>query len=209
MAVPDTTPFTSYIGLYLSCHQVKVEMDSECGKVLRGHLTDLEGQLFGVRLNIPDGFLAMQNVRPLLDPKHSQFFFPTNVDAFRPLCKPQSASTTFVFNYTISSAVPALTAFKTMYWLVACIKHKDSEGALPGRIQFEVWDINREIARKLVLLAEDVKEWHWEALTDWRFRWVIKSGIVQGVWEKKPIGKNSEEIDAEEVIQALQLMSSV
>jgi hypothetical protein len=38
MAIPDTAPFSAYHGLYMSCRQIKLEMDDQCAKVLGAHL---------------------------------------------------------------------------------------------------------------------------------------------------------------------------
>jgi len=44
-AIPTSTYFFTFHGLYLSCHQVRNEMGPECGSILQKHLDHLEHSL--------------------------------------------------------------------------------------------------------------------------------------------------------------------
>jgi hypothetical protein len=63
IAIPDTAPLSSYAGLYLSCRQIRLEMDSECIKVFRAYLTTLQDQLEETHVDLPESFAEMQHVR--------------------------------------------------------------------------------------------------------------------------------------------------
>jgi len=71
IAIPDTAPFTAYHGLYMSCRQVKTEMDGECGKVLRERLRQLQStfqdQQGFLQLTVADTFPAMLHARLSFD----------------------------------------------------------------------------------------------------------------------------------------------
>ncbi|CAA9962927.1 hypothetical protein CFE70_006351 [Pyrenophora teres f. teres 0-1] len=65
MAVPRDNSFWYYRGLYMSCSQVRNEMDHECGKILRKHLEEIKNSwpsTFGLGLLIPKGFSDMHRV---------------------------------------------------------------------------------------------------------------------------------------------------
>ncbi|RMZ68234.1 hypothetical protein GMOD_00004447 [Pyrenophora seminiperda CCB06] len=79
MAIPLTTPFITWHGLYLSNRTIRAEMDAECGKILRAYLVSKAakmanrvqevGRVVGARdceqdeLLLPGTFLQMQNLR--------------------------------------------------------------------------------------------------------------------------------------------------
>ena len=63
IAIPHTVPLSSYIGLYLSCRQIRTEMDSECAKVFRQYLGTFQYQLQDAHLDMPETFAEMQHVR--------------------------------------------------------------------------------------------------------------------------------------------------
>ena len=71
MAIPTTTPFSQYSGLYLSCRTIRAEMDSECGKILKTYLYMIKDQMEKhqpaifqfLRFTIPGTFLQMQHIR--------------------------------------------------------------------------------------------------------------------------------------------------
>ncbi|CAE7185786.1 hypothetical protein CFE70_006352 [Pyrenophora teres f. teres 0-1] len=66
MAIPFTTPFSAYRGLYLSCRQIRAEMDDECGKILGEYLHTIKAGLeddVSTAMTIPGDFLSMQHVR--------------------------------------------------------------------------------------------------------------------------------------------------
>lgn len=60
MAIPYTEPFSVYHGLYLSCHQIKDEMDAECGPILDLHLRSICSAV-GVDLDLPVSLLEKQH----------------------------------------------------------------------------------------------------------------------------------------------------
>jgi len=71
MAIPTTTPFSEYSGLYLSCRTFRAEMDNECGKILKSHLYTVKAQMEGylpemfpsIQFPVSEAFLQMQHIR--------------------------------------------------------------------------------------------------------------------------------------------------
>jgi hypothetical protein len=63
IAIPDTAPLSSYAGLYLSCRQIRLEMESECIKVFRAYLATLQNQLEETHVDLPESFAEMQRLR--------------------------------------------------------------------------------------------------------------------------------------------------
>jgi hypothetical protein len=198
MAIPDRTPFTSYIGLYLSCHQIKAEMDSECGKIFRAHLSDLQSQLSGARIDIPTGFPNMQHIRVLLDREKYALLYSADIHDFMPLCNLQSASITFVSDNTRVITAATFRALRTIYGLVASMEPGNPESVLPVWVQLEMWGGNRQTAAQLISLAVELGEKYRDQLGDWRFHWAMKGGVVQGIWEKQRVSDRSKELDMEE-----------
>lgn len=50
IVVPVDAPFSAYVGLYLSCHQVKAEIDTEAPKVLDLCLSDIKKSALGMNI---------------------------------------------------------------------------------------------------------------------------------------------------------------
>ncbi|KAI1683713.1 hypothetical protein KJE20_06218 [Pyrenophora tritici-repentis] len=101
MAIPDTTPFSAYHGLYLSCRQVRAEMDDECGKILGEYLPTIKPQarwnfISSPVMTIPGNFLAMQHIR--LDLRHypTQLLTRAHRSFFSRIMSTQFASVTIV-----------------------------------------------------------------------------------------------------------------
>jgi len=63
IAIPHTAPLISHIGLYLSCRQIRSEMDSECAKIFRAYLKTFQDQHQDAHLVIPESFVEMQHFR--------------------------------------------------------------------------------------------------------------------------------------------------
>ncbi|KAH4906326.1 hypothetical protein HBH70_108280 [Parastagonospora nodorum] len=67
IAIPRYTYFSTYHGLYLSCHQVRNEMNQECGSILQKHL-DLIGDSLPVgTIKFDPSVYAKQRVQMSLD----------------------------------------------------------------------------------------------------------------------------------------------
>jgi hypothetical protein len=62
MEIPISTPLTSYLGLYLSCHQIKSEIETECAPILRAQIAALQDSIKPVHLTIPSSFLPRQHL---------------------------------------------------------------------------------------------------------------------------------------------------
>lgn len=55
--IPVSAPFTSYLGIYLSCHQIKSEIDSECLPIMHAHIIALQASIETAYLTIQGSFL--------------------------------------------------------------------------------------------------------------------------------------------------------
>jgi hypothetical protein len=67
IAIPRYTYFSTYHGLYLSCHQVRNEMNQECGSILQKHL-DLVGHSLPVgTIKFDPSVYAKQHLQMSLD----------------------------------------------------------------------------------------------------------------------------------------------
>jgi hypothetical protein len=68
IAIPKTAPFSVYQGFYMSCRQIKSEMDSECSKVFEEYLSSLHSSFrardtaWPVQPAIPETYSAMQHI---------------------------------------------------------------------------------------------------------------------------------------------------
>jgi hypothetical protein len=70
MALPFEVPVSEYRGLYMSCRQVKMEMDYECSKVLEKYVTKCEAILtnLGIPMRVvpsqPPGVCCIEMTKP-------------------------------------------------------------------------------------------------------------------------------------------------
>ncbi|KAF2826976.1 hypothetical protein CC86DRAFT_370071 [Ophiobolus disseminans] len=79
VAISATAPFSAeYSGLYLSCRQIKKEVDSEGPKALSAHISIIAKDIPGVQLTVLNAasFPARQHVRLALDPTISKSDLP-------------------------------------------------------------------------------------------------------------------------------------
>jgi len=70
IALPDVTPFSKYRGLYLSCRQIKADLDSEWPKAFDAHLASISKRTPCIHLSASKSgpISARQHVRLTLDP---------------------------------------------------------------------------------------------------------------------------------------------
>ncbi|KAF2826974.1 hypothetical protein CC86DRAFT_406206 [Ophiobolus disseminans] len=62
ISVPLEAPFANYHGLYLSCNQVKEDINSEGSRLFRTYLASVKRQLKNASFAKPYAFLAMHHV---------------------------------------------------------------------------------------------------------------------------------------------------
>jgi hypothetical protein len=68
VAIPTAAPFSTYCGLYLSCKQVKNELDSEGHRVLQAHMVELSALKLGIQVSTTTAFRSPQHLHVFLDP---------------------------------------------------------------------------------------------------------------------------------------------
>jgi hypothetical protein len=168
MAIADKTPFTSYSGLYPCCHQVKVEMDSECAKVLRTYPCNLQSQIPSTHIDVSNASLYMQHIRLLLDREGSVKISCAHARDLSHFCCLQSASTTFVLENTNHSSIQAFPALGAMCCHFIFRQGAHSEGSLPGRIQLEILSLNQQVAHQVGDLAGEFEVMSPKNLKDWK-----------------------------------------
>lgn len=95
LAIPDCAPFSTYLGLYLSCHQIKFEMDSECGYIFHEHLRSLRSPMTTADFKIPTTLMAQQHIRLEMNLAFSVW---DQSDQFLPLLNLHLATLTIVIS---------------------------------------------------------------------------------------------------------------
>ncbi|KAH7071374.1 hypothetical protein BKA63DRAFT_568510 [Paraphoma chrysanthemicola] len=92
IAIPHSAPFSEYRGFYYTCRQIKCEIDQECGRFLRKHITLLQKNWKATTRYAHFGALpetwpywSLQHIYLTLDP-HAYFRMKqTNDDGFLPI----------------------------------------------------------------------------------------------------------------------------
>jgi len=189
IAIPHTAPLTSYIGLYLSCRQIRSEMDSECAKIFRNYLGTFQDQLQDAHLDIPETFTQMQHIRLHVLPTSD-----SNLDR-----RFDKATAIFLLHLASLSIIYGFPEDLHLW-------HEEDHGVL--WLADDIWDqlktrvVNSQRVRIVSFWAseEDAKGFvdhypHDEFVTaNWTFLWDVGlDGTLHGVW-KKLDGKGRSEV---------------
>jgi hypothetical protein len=183
IAIPDSAPFSDYHGMYLSCKQIRTEMNKECGRVLGSHLKAIQTSLIKMSITIPTTFLAMQHI-------HLTYDFP----------RPREPSNTYPFfeplsrlldlrlaSLTVTTAKGSRQWFTRMVWPIEWVFSRFYREEIHARrIVVEIPDAARPRVRDWFQTAErmfrpgvlrETGEVH-------HFRWALLPGRrVNAVWE--------------------------
>ncbi|KAH5600636.1 hypothetical protein HBI26_081940 [Parastagonospora nodorum] len=124
MEIPISVPFTAYLGLYLSCHQIKSEIDSECPPIMHAHITALQDSIQSAYLTIPSSFLTRQHlhvchIRQLDSP---DILFPSfGYNHLLPLCKLHLATLAMVSARDVDGS----RTIALLYWVISRILREE------------------------------------------------------------------------------------
>ncbi|KAI4668974.1 uncharacterized protein J4E79_001016 [Alternaria viburni] len=191
IAIPHIAPLSSYIGLYLSCRQIRSEMDSECAKIFRAYLKTFQDQHQDAHLDIPETFAQMQHVRLHVIPTKS-----SNPDR-------QLDTVTAIFSLHLAS-------LSIIYGFPEDLQVWYEDEHRVVRLADDIWDqlrtrvVNPQRVGTMSFWAseEDAKSFvdhypHDEfVLPNWTFLWDVGlDGTLHGVW-KKADGKGRSEVPA-------------
>jgi len=199
IAIPDTAPFSAYHGLYMSCRQVKTEMDGECGKVLLEHLRQLQStfqdQQYFLQLTVANTFPAML---------HARLSFDSNIytlsDVLNELVSLHLESLTLTPRRASFDSLPDMDVSAFFHWTL---------DALPGNINGLRPCMRRLIIETTVTSQSTAKLWtkYVERPVTGRYvsRWVLKSDRrLAAVWEVANEAKNAKRLKASEFFWAFQ-----
>ncbi|KAI4961498.1 hypothetical protein J4E86_000526 [Alternaria arbusti] len=195
IAIPHTAPLSSYIGLYLSCHQIRSEMDGECSKIFRNYLEIFQDQLQDARIDIPETFAEMQHVRlhckPTADFSIIQWF-----DEVTDICLLHLASLSIIYGFPEDSSL-SHNVDHYLLWLA---------DVMPDQLKTRVVNSQRVEMVSFWASEEEAKDFvdeypHHEFVTaNWTFLWDLElDGTLHSVW-KKPDGKGRSEVLANDTM---------
>lgn len=86
-AIPRSTYFSTYHGLYLSCHQARNEMNLECGTILKKHLNHLGLSLPVGTIKFHPSVFAKQHVQISINSLFTGTKFKTPNPGFLQVCE--------------------------------------------------------------------------------------------------------------------------
>ncbi|KAI4939461.1 uncharacterized protein J4E92_000746 [Alternaria infectoria] len=180
IAIPHTAPLSSYIGLYLSCHQIRSEMDSECAKTFRNYLEIFQDQLQDARIDIPETFAEMQHVRLHCKPT-AGFSIIQWFDEVAGIFLLHLASLSIIYGF--SEDLPL--SHKVDHYVLRIADE------ICGQLKTRVVNSQRVRTVSFCASEEDAKHFgdHYprgEFFTaDWSFLWDVGlDGALHGVWKK-------------------------
>jgi hypothetical protein len=178
MEIPISVPFTSYHGLYLSCHQIKSEIDSECPPIMHAHITALQDSIQSAYLTIPSSFLTRQHlhvchIRQLDSP---DILFPNfGYNHLLPLCKLHLATLAMASVHDVDGS----RTIALLYWVIA-------------RILRQELNVRRIVVHMPIVgksRADDFRHTVARPSTGkYVFRWVLTPEGVEAVWQVEGSG---------------------
>lgn len=193
IAVPDTEPFSSYLGLYLSCRQICVEMSIECRRLFSARLLSIQKSVRTGSFEIPPTYQAQQHIRIKLNHPFSSY---SSCADLVPLSSLHLATLTLAL-----VPEPSIAARTThlLYWVMTRILRQEMNAC---RVIVEMPTVNKRQAI----------DW-WDRMSvvplqNYRFRWVVMPGrSVRALWELA--GYDKGPCDRVNVVCALQGLNHV
>ena len=200
IAVPYEAPLSTYAGLYLSCRQVKDELDSEGTKLLEAHLSETIADVEGLRLDFPvTGTLStMQHVHLVVCDRVCSVRFHHLSSLF------SLHLSSITISYLRQNGSPVWGTGKTtdlMYELQWWTPHVVNNPPCTRQIVIELPMLNRDKVETWLEYEEHYNILHY----GWGFRWRAKSGGgVEGVWEREcDVTERDEELEQRLVLREL------
>jgi len=191
IAIPHTAPLTSYIGLYLSCRQIRSEMDSECAKIFRAYLKTFQDQLQVAYLDIPETFAQMQHVHlHVLQTSDSNLDRRINkLTAIFPL---HLASLSIIYGFAEDLPLSHKLDHYVLWLADVITEHLKTRVVNSQRVRTVSFWASEEDAEDFVFYYPD-----YEFVTaNWTFLWDVGlDGTLHGVW-KKADSKGRSEVPA-------------
>jgi hypothetical protein len=193
IAIPDAAPLSDYRGLYLSCHQVKDELDHEGARVFGAYLRHLNSNFENARLTIPSSFPEMQHIHLTEGVIDGNIVGYWNDQRLFNKLHVKSLTIDMQHNPRTSAA---------HFQLVELIgNHSIAAEHLPRRIVVVLPFVTRGRAIWWMKLAQVFRR----SRTDCSFRWSLTPGEgVRAIWERKVSRVLQEETSEAEVVRTLQ-----
>jgi hypothetical protein len=200
ISYPHDAPLSQYQGLYLSCSQIKNELDDEGTKVVRAFFSRLEARLKTCTITTPSSLVDMQHIyvrtgiQSKITGKPCGWIINPDLDALFDLR---------LTSLTILTQFGGLQAVSTdVIRIVIMLCRKTSEiskgKANIGRISVELPPMD---GRQAGYITERVRGFR-QTGEEYMFRLDVQPGeLVKAVWEIKG---PKEQIDTEKVLRALQ-----
>jgi hypothetical protein len=183
MADPTSTWFSDYISLYLSCHQIKAEIEEECGPVMETHLGAIRDSFDTGNFQTGSSLLSKQHPRFIvsrLDRKSDKHQLGFNL-----LGKMHFTSVTFVAQLPKKPRIfeqPMLDLMTAVFARTFNTKAR--------RIVLDMYTVGKYEARAILKTSQ---LW-FSRQYRYNVRWCIgKAGKVSAVWDHEDYPSTVEE----------------
>jgi hypothetical protein len=202
ISFPHDAPLSQYQGLYLSCQQIKNELDDEGAKVVRAFFSRLEARLRTCTITTPSSLVDMQHIyvrtgiQSKITGKPCMWIINPDLDALFDL---RLTSLTIL---TQCGGLQAVSTPADVIKIVIMLCRKTSEiskgKANIGRISVGLPPMD---GRQAGYITERVRDFR-ETGEEYMFRLDVQPGeLVKAVWELKG---PKEQMDTDKVFRALQ-----
>ncbi|KAI4685701.1 hypothetical protein J4E81_008853 [Alternaria sp. BMP 2799] len=191
IAIPHTAPLSSYIGLYLSCRQIRSEMDSECAKIFRAYLKTFQDQHQDAHLVIPESFVEIQHVRLHVLPT-SNSNLDRRFDKVTDIFLLHLASLSIIYGFAEDLPLSNKLDHYVLWLADVITEHLKTRVVNSQRVRTVSFWASEESAQDFVFYYPD-----YEFVTaNWTFLWDVElDGTLRGVW-KKADDKGRSEVPA-------------
>ncbi|KAF2826973.1 hypothetical protein CC86DRAFT_466732 [Ophiobolus disseminans] len=195
IAIPDTAPFSAYHGLYMSCRQIKTEMDDECGKRFGAYLETLKSAFQDgprpIRLTFGETYPTMHHAR----------LSTNDLGVYNKTLDPLASLHLESLTLTSSTDSPSEDIIPLAHWTANGLKHRNGHAHIQARrIVVETAPLTKRTAK---LWIRFVISCHVSG--GYKSRWALKpNGHVIAVWELADEAKTGGEPTDSEVLWALQ-----
>jgi hypothetical protein len=212
IAVPESEPFSVYHGFYSSCRQIKSEIDSKCGKSMRGLLTRIEKEHDCATFMVPTSlsFARLQHVQFCVEKKPSRSILGIML---------RGAIKMHLASLTLSTTDPeidvpgagGLGLFGAVRIYMSHIICTPSDNNIDPTTTPLVVVILPAVKRTQHRAEDWITQgcyyndvYYMDYTSVWQFRWALESAKpVKAIWELRPLWADPEEPDTEAVKQAL------